>query len=48
LKEVGITAKAQLAKVHRIVERGNRAALLIDQRAWMTMVKENGEWKSGD
>ncbi|MEO5882657.1 MAG: hypothetical protein ABIQ06_09600 [Caldimonas sp.] len=48
LKEVGVTAKAQLAKVHRIVERGNRAVLLIDQRAWMTMVKENGEWKSGD
>ena len=48
LKPVGATAKAQLAKVHRIVERGNRATLLIDQRAWMTMVKENGEWKSGD
>jgi len=48
LKAVGVTAEAQLAKVHRIVERGNRAALLIDARAWMTMVKENGEWKSGD
>ena len=47
LKEVGATSKVQLAKVHRIVERGNRAALLIDQRAWITMVKEGGEWKSG-
>lgn len=48
MKEVGAVAKTQLAKVHRIVERGNRAALLIDQRAWITMVKEDGEWKSGD
>ena len=48
LKEVGATSKTQLAKVHRIVERGNRAALLIDQRARITMVKENGEWKSWD
>jgi len=48
LKEVGAISKAQLAKVHRIVERGDRAALLIDQRAWITMVREGGEWKSGD
>jgi hypothetical protein len=48
LKEVGAVAKSQLAKVHRIVVRGDRAALLIDQRAWITMVKEDGEWKSGD
>ncbi|MCE9658539.1 MAG: hypothetical protein K8R60_08260 [Burkholderiales bacterium] len=48
LKEVGAVAKSQLAKVHRIVVRGDRAALLIDQRAWITMVRENGEWKSGD
>lgn len=48
LKGVGATMLAQLAKVHRIVERGPRAALLIDQRAWITMAKENGEWKSGD
>jgi hypothetical protein len=48
LKEVGAISATQLAKVHRIVERGDRAALLIDQRAWITMVKENGEWKSGD
>jgi len=48
LKEVGAISKTQLAKVHRIVERGNRAVLLIDQRAWITMVRENGEWKSGD
>jgi len=48
LKGVGATMLAQLAKVHRIVERGPRAAMLIDQRAWITMAKENGEWKSGD
>ena len=48
LKAVGVAAKAQLPNVHRIVERGNRAALLIDQRAWITMVKENQEWRSRD
>jgi hypothetical protein len=48
LKELGATSATQLAKVHRIVERGDRAALLIDQRAWITMVREGGEWKSGD
>lgn len=48
LKEVGATAKKQLARVHRIVERGDRAVLLIDADAWITMVRENGEWKSGD
>ncbi|MEP7303728.1 MAG: hypothetical protein ABI699_19595 [Caldimonas sp.] len=25
-----------------------REAMAVDQRAWMTTVKENGEWKSGD
>jgi hypothetical protein len=48
LKEPGAAQKAELAKVHRIVERIDRAALLIAQRAWITMVKEGGEWKSGD
>jgi len=38
----------QLAKMHRIVERGDRATLLIDDKAWITMVKEGGQWKSGD
>jgi len=48
LKGVGATMKAQLSKVHRLVERGPRAALLIDTHAWITMVKEDGAWKSGD
>jgi hypothetical protein len=34
--------------VHRVVERGHEAALVIDQRAWITVAKEDGEWKSGD
>lgn len=48
LKGVGEKAKTQLPRVHRIVERGDRAVLLIDERAWITMVRENGAWKSGD
>lgn len=48
LKGVGATMQAQLTKVHRIVERDNRAALLIDAHAWITMVKEYREGKSGD
>ena len=49
LKAVGATMKTtQLPKVHRLVERGSRATLLIDSRAWITMVREDGEWKSGD
>ncbi|MEO8523775.1 MAG: hypothetical protein ABI460_03550 [Caldimonas sp.] len=48
LKEVGATMKKELARVQRIVERGDRAALLVGTQTWITMVKENGEWKSGD
>jgi len=47
MKEVGATSKTPLAKVHRIVERGNRVALLIDQRAWITMVTEGGSGSPG-
>jgi hypothetical protein len=49
LKQIAPTMRAQLAKVHRIVERGGRrAALMIDENARITMVKESGEWKTGD
>jgi len=38
---------ARLDMYPRIVERGDQAALLIDQPAWITMVREGREWKSG-
>ncbi len=48
IREAGGVMLAQLPRVHRLIERGDRAVLLVDSRAWLTMVKEGGEWKVGD
>ena len=43
----GAREKAQLQKIKRLVERGSRAMLVVDTYEYLTMAREDGEWKMG-
>lgn len=47
-KQAGADMKRSLAKVQRVVIRGDRAAVICPNRQWMAFVREDGEWKSDD
>ncbi|MCE9658543.1 MAG: hypothetical protein K8R60_08280 [Burkholderiales bacterium] len=47
MKKGGVSARAQLAKFKRMVERGNRAMLVVDNYEYLTLVKEGADWKMG-
>lgn len=47
MKRGGAAAKAQLAKFKRMVERGSRAMLVVGNDEYLTLSKEDGEWKMG-
>ncbi|MEO8523783.1 MAG: hypothetical protein ABI460_03590 [Caldimonas sp.] len=47
MKKGGVAARAQLAKFKRMVERGSRAMLVVDNDRYLTLSKEDGEWKMG-
>jgi len=40
--------KKALQKIQRVVERGDRAVVILHGKQWFTFVRENGEWKSDD
>jgi len=40
--------KKALQKIQRVVERGDRAVVILPGKQWFTFVRENGEWKSDD
>lgn len=48
MKKGGVAAKAQLAKFRRMVERGSRAMLVVGNDEYLTLSKEDGEWKMGN
>jgi hypothetical protein len=47
MKKSGVRSVAQLAKFKRMVERGTRAMLVVDNDEYLTLVKEGGDWKMG-
>jgi hypothetical protein len=40
--------KKALQKIQRVVERGDRAVVILPGKQWFTFVREGGEWKSDD
>lgn len=40
--------KKSLQKIQRVVERGDRAVLILPGKQWFSFVREGGEWKSDD
>jgi hypothetical protein len=40
--------KKSLQKIQRVVERGDRAVVILPDKQWFTFVREGGEWKSDD
>jgi hypothetical protein len=40
--------KKSLQKIQRIVERGDRAIVILPNKRWFSFVREGGEWKSDD
>jgi hypothetical protein len=40
--------KKSLQKIQRVVERGDRAVVILPNKQWFTFVREAGEWKSDD
>jgi len=40
--------KKSLQKIQRVVERGDRAVVILPSKQWFTFVREGGEWKSDD
>jgi len=40
--------KKSLQKIQRVVERGDRAVVILPGKQWFTFVREAGEWKSDD
>src|SRR5262245_30327033 len=40
--------KKTLQKIQRVVERGDRAVMILPGKQWFTFVWEGGEWKSDD
>ncbi|HEY8460128.1 MAG TPA: hypothetical protein VIM99_07090 [Blastocatellia bacterium] len=40
--------KKSLQKIQRVVERGDRAVVILSGKQWFSFVREGGEWKSDD
>jgi hypothetical protein len=40
--------KKSLQKIKRVVERGDRAVVILPEKQWFSFVREGGEWKSDD
>jgi hypothetical protein len=40
--------KKSLQKIQRVVERGDRAVVMLPNKQWFSFVREGGEWKSDD
>src|SRR5262249_22845959 len=40
--------KKSLQKIQRVVERGDRAVVILPGKQWFGFVREGGEWKSDD
>ncbi len=40
--------KKALQKIQRVVERGDRAVVILPGKQWFSFVREVGEWKSDD
>jgi hypothetical protein len=40
--------KKSLQKIQRVVERGDRAIVILPNKQWFSFVREGGEWKSDD
>jgi hypothetical protein len=40
--------KKSLQKIQRVVERGDRAVVILSGKHWFSFVREGGEWKSDD
>jgi hypothetical protein len=40
--------KKSLQKIQRVVERGDRAVVILPDKQWFSFVREGGEWKSDD
>jgi hypothetical protein len=40
--------KKSLQKIQRVVERGDRAVVILPSKQWFSFVREGGEWKSDD
>lgn len=40
--------KKSLQKIQRVVERGDRAVVILPGKQWFSFVREGGEWKSDD
>jgi hypothetical protein len=40
--------KKSLQKIQRVVERGDRAIVILSGKHWFSFVREGGEWKSDD
>lgn len=40
--------KKALQKIQRVVERGDRAVVILPGKQWFSFVREGGEWKSDD
>ncbi|HKQ76176.1 MAG TPA: hypothetical protein VJ810_20950 [Blastocatellia bacterium] len=47
-REAGAEMKKSLAKIQRVVERGDRAIVIFPSKQWSTFVREGGEWKSDE
>jgi hypothetical protein len=46
-KKASVLKKA-LQKIQRVVERGDRAILILPGKSWLSFVREGGKWKSDD
>jgi hypothetical protein len=47
-RQAGAEMKKSFAKIQRVVERGDRAIVILPGKQWSTFVREGGEWKSDD
>ncbi|MBM4055498.1 MAG: hypothetical protein FJ264_12720 [Planctomycetes bacterium] len=46
--QAGIEMKKSINRINRVVERGNRAIVIFEDKAWANFVREGSEWKSDD
>jgi hypothetical protein len=47
-RRAGAEMKKSFAKIQRVVERGDRAVVILSGNQWSTFVREGGEWKSDE
>jgi hypothetical protein len=48
LAKTAAEMKKSLQKIQRVVERGDRAIVILPGKKWFSFVREGGEWKSDD